>query len=111
MSSEPFRTQLAALESRGRLRHLIPRAGRDFASNDYLGLASDPMIGQAVADAVARGVPVGSGGSRLLRGNAPNMKGWRPRPRNFSAPRRRCSWPMAFSPTWRCSRPCHSAAT
>ena len=75
MSSEPFRTQLAALESRGRLRHLIPRAGRDFASNDYLGLASDPMIGQAVADAVARGVPVGSGGSRLLRGNAPEHEG------------------------------------
>ncbi|WP_097092533.1 8-amino-7-oxononanoate synthase [Novosphingobium sp. Chol11] len=75
MTSEPFRSQLAALESRGRLRRLVPRAGRDFASNDYLGLASDPMIGQAVADAVARGVPVGSGGSRLLRGNAPEHEG------------------------------------
>ena len=75
MTSEPFRSQLAALEKRGRLRRLVPRAGRDFASNDYLGLASDPMIGQAVADAVARGVPVGSGGSRLLRGNAPEHEG------------------------------------
>lgn len=75
MTSEPFRSQLAALESRGRLRRLIPRAGRDFASNDYLGLAADPIIGQAVADAVARGVPVGSGGSRLLRGNAPEHEG------------------------------------
>lgn len=75
MTSEPFRSQLVALESRGRLRRLVPRAGRDFASNDYLGLASDPMIGQAVADAVARGVPVGSGGSRLLRGNAPEHEG------------------------------------
>jgi 8-amino-7-oxononanoate synthase len=75
MTSEPFRSQLAALESRGRLRRLVPRAGRDFASNDYLGLASDPIIGQAVADAVARGVPVGSGGSRLLRGNAPEHEG------------------------------------
>lgn len=75
MTAEPFRTQLAALESRNRLRRLIPRAGCDFASNDYLGLASDPMIGQAVADAVARGVPAGSGGSRLLRGNAPEHEG------------------------------------
>ena len=75
MTSEPFRSQLAALEKRGRLRRLMPRAGRDFASNDYLGLASDPIIAQAVADAVARGVPVGSGGSRLLRGNAPEHEG------------------------------------
>jgi 8-amino-7-oxononanoate synthase len=75
MTSEPFRSQLAALEKRGRLRRLVSRAGRDFASNDYLGLASDPIIGQAVADAVARGVPVGSGGSRLLRGNAPEHEG------------------------------------
>ena len=75
MTSEPFRSQLASLEQRGRLRALAPRAGRDFASNDYLGLASDPIIGQAVADAVARGVPVGSGGSRLLRGNAPEQEG------------------------------------
>lgn len=75
MTSEPFRSQLAALERRGRLRSLTPRAGRDFASNDYLGLAGDPIIGQAVADAVARGVPVGSGGSRLLRGNAPEHEG------------------------------------
>lgn len=75
MTSEPFRSQLAALEKRGRLRALTARAGRDFASNDYLGLASDPIIGQAVADAVARGVPVGSGGSRLLRGNAPEHEG------------------------------------
>lgn len=75
MTSEPFRSQLTALEKRGRLRSLTPRAGRDFASNDYLGLAADPIIGQAVADAVARGVPVGSGGSRLLRGNAPEHEG------------------------------------
>lgn len=63
--------QLEALAARGRLRRLIPREGRDFASNDYLGLAHDPVLAQAVADAIASGVPVGSGGSRLLRGNAP----------------------------------------
>src|SRR3546814_7091284 len=33
--------QLAALESRGRLRRLIAREGRDFASNDYQGLRSE----------------------------------------------------------------------
>lgn len=65
------RRQLEALAARGRLRRLIAREGRDFASNDYLGLAHDPAIAQAVADAIARDVPVGSGGSRLLRGNAP----------------------------------------
>lgn len=49
----------------------MPRGGHDFASNDYLGLAHDPVIAAAAAEAIARGVPVGSGGSRLLRGNAP----------------------------------------
>lgn len=63
--------KLALLAARGRLRALAPRTGRDFASNDYLGLAGDPIIAQSVADAVGRGVPLGSGGSRLLRGNAP----------------------------------------
>ena len=68
---DPFRAQLDALAERSRLRRLAPRAGHDFASNDYLGFAHDPVIARAVAEAVARGVPVGSGGSRLLRGNAP----------------------------------------
>ncbi len=62
---------LAALSARGQRRSLEPRAGIDFASNDYLGLASDPAIARAIADAVAEGVPVGAGGSRLLRGNHP----------------------------------------
>lgn len=66
-----FEEQLAALAAAGRLRRLAPRAGRDFSSNDYLGLAGDAEIARAVAEAIARGVPVGSGGSRLLRGNAP----------------------------------------
>ena len=66
-----FSRQLDALAARGRLRRLIPRQGRDFASNDYLSLSHDPAIAQAVAEAIAQGVPVGSGGSRLLRGNAP----------------------------------------
>ena len=65
------REDLAALDAAARLRGLAPRAGVDFASNDYLGLAGSALLRQAVEDAIARGVPVGSGGSRLLRGNHP----------------------------------------
>lgn len=60
---------LEALEARGRYRRLMPRAGHDFASNDYLGLAGDDVLRAAATAAIARGVPVGAGGSRLLRGN------------------------------------------
>jgi len=66
---DQHRADLAALGRRDRLRRLIPRAGVDFASNDYLGLAGSARLADSVAAAVARGVPVGSGGSRLLRGN------------------------------------------
>ena len=65
----PYRTDLAQLAAQGRLRALTPRRGIDVSSNDYLALASSPRLAGAVAAAVARGVPVGSGGSRLLRGN------------------------------------------
>lgn len=62
---------LARLAGRGRLRALAPRRGIDFASNDYLGLAESERLRDAARAALARGVPVGSGGSRLLRGNHP----------------------------------------
>lgn len=68
----PFFAQvddLAGLQARSRFRFLRPREGIDFASNDYLGLAGDPRLKQAIVAAIERGVPVGSGGSRLLRGN------------------------------------------
>ncbi|UWQ82401.1 8-amino-7-oxononanoate synthase [Leisingera caerulea] len=60
---------LEALRTRGRYRQLMPRDGHDFASNDYLGLAGSDVLRAAAADALARGVPVGAGGARLLRGN------------------------------------------
>ncbi len=60
---------LDVLKTRHRLRRLAPRKGLDFASNDYLGLAGSEFIRQAARDALDRGVPLGSGGSRLLRGN------------------------------------------
>ncbi|MDZ4843706.1 MAG: 8-amino-7-oxononanoate synthase [Hyphomicrobium aestuarii] len=60
---------LEALARRGRLRTLQPRAGHDFTSNDFLGLAKAPELAQAAREALDRGVPLGAGGSRLLRGN------------------------------------------
>ncbi|WP_423602106.1 8-amino-7-oxononanoate synthase [Sphingomonas sp. MS122] len=73
MNGEFHRGDLARLREAGRYRTLAPRAGVDFASNDYLGLANDPRLREAVAAALARGVAVGSGGSRLLRGNDPEI--------------------------------------
>ncbi|WP_434725305.1 8-amino-7-oxononanoate synthase [Mesorhizobium sp. RIZ17] len=62
---------LQGLARKDRLRMLSPRAGLDFSSNDYLGLAASKRLGEAVAAAIARGTPVGATGSRLLRGNTP----------------------------------------
>jgi len=62
---------LAELAAKGRLRSLSGTRGRDFTSNDYLALAECAALKDAVAAALARGVPVGAGGSRLLRGNHP----------------------------------------
>ena len=71
MMHEIYTADLQALAHRGRLRALRAHAGIDFSSNDYLGLAESGELRQAAVDALARGVPVGSGGSRLLRGNHP----------------------------------------
>jgi len=62
---------LARLSERSRRRTLSPQAGIDFSSNDYLGLSRSPLLAEAAREALDRGVPIGSGGSRLLRGNCP----------------------------------------
>jgi len=62
-------TALDALNAEDRLRSLRPRAGIDFASNDYLALARAPRLKMAVWAALEAGTPIGAGGSRLLRGN------------------------------------------
>ncbi|WFU14610.1 8-amino-7-oxononanoate synthase [Bradyrhizobium sp. CB3481] len=62
-------TALHTLKEDNRLRSLKPRAGIDFASNDYLALASAPRMKKAVLAALEAGTPIGAGGSRLLRGN------------------------------------------
>jgi 8-amino-7-oxononanoate synthase len=60
---------LEALARRGRRRALTSFSGADFTSNDYLGLASSAELKAAARGALDRDVPIGSGGSRLLRGN------------------------------------------
>ena len=66
-----YEQALEALNRRARLRALEGRAGIDFTSNDYLGLAESDALKAALIEALQRGVPVGAGGSRLLRGNHP----------------------------------------
>ncbi len=66
-----YEASLRGLARKSRLRSLSARAGLDFASNDYLGLAGSKRMADAVAAALANGTPVGATGSRLLRGNAP----------------------------------------
>lgn len=65
--------RLEQIASRGRRRELSLAHGLDFASNDYLGLRNEPQLRAAVQDALARGVAIGAGGSRLLRGNDPEF--------------------------------------
>lgn len=64
-----YRADLDNLKREDRLRGLHPRAGIDFSSNDYLALADSPRMKAAITAAIDNGTPVGSGGSRLLRGN------------------------------------------
>ncbi len=67
----PYRAQLDTLEKAGRKRRLLVPAGKDFSSNDYLGLSRSHYLKQVAQDAIANGIAHGSGGSRLLGGNHP----------------------------------------
>ncbi|WP_350335709.1 8-amino-7-oxononanoate synthase [Coralliovum pocilloporae] len=69
-----YETSLRRLGERDRLRGLKPASGLDFASNDYLGLANHPRLRAALSDALEGEIPVGAGGSRLLRGNDPHIE-------------------------------------
>lgn len=68
---DAHKNALDALKTRGRYRALAPRMGCDFSSNDYLGLARSDILRKAAIIALERGVGLGAGASRLLRGNDP----------------------------------------
>ncbi len=68
---DAVRANLKQLKERGRYRTLKNASGIDLSSNDYLGLSSHPALRAHALEAIERGVALGSGGSRLLRGNAP----------------------------------------
>lgn len=62
---------LARLRERSQLRSFAEVPGINLSSNDYLGLAEDPRLKQAVIEAVERAPRVGGTGSRLLSGHHP----------------------------------------
>src|SRR5208282_2396407 len=65
---------LRALDDQDQRRTLAGIHGVNFCSNDYLGLAQDPALRDAVMCAVRDSVRVGGTGSRLLSGQA---EAWR----------------------------------
>ena len=60
---------LRALELRAQRRTLTEVRGVNLCSNDYLGLAENPALREAVIEAVAAASRVGATGSRLLSGH------------------------------------------
>ena len=66
---ERLRTELELLEQKQRKRDLRISDHIDFTSNDYLGLTKSPAVRERAIRDLQSGMPLGSGGSRLLRGN------------------------------------------
>ena len=62
---------LAELGKANQLRSLERFEGVNFCSNDYLGLAENLRLKQAVVDAVGKAARIGGTGSRLLSGHDP----------------------------------------
>ncbi len=88
---------LEALIRKGRYRKLSRRTGLDFTSNDYLALAGSPRLRGAISRAVERGVPAGSGGSRLLRGNHPEHEALEEEAAKFFGAERALYWDSGFA--------------
>jgi 8-amino-7-oxononanoate synthase len=64
-----FSKKLARLKARNRLRSLRLPGGIDLTSNDYLGLKDHPRLRAVAISALEKGLEIGAGGSRLLRGH------------------------------------------
>jgi 8-amino-7-oxononanoate synthase len=69
---ERVRRHLREIDAAGLRRTLQPPSGIDLSSNDYLGLASHPLLKQRMADAVLE-QGCGSTASRLLRGDRASL--------------------------------------
>ena len=67
-----FDDEITELKERGLYRSLrrLPPGVLNFCSNDYLGLAADPRLAEAAAEAAKR-YGAGSGAARLISGNNP----------------------------------------
>src|ERR1700738_4207259 len=61
---------LRELELRSQSRTLVKNTGVNLCSNDYLGLANNPALKQAVIEAMVKATRIGGTGSRLLSGHA-----------------------------------------
>lgn len=59
---------LRSLEDRSRRRSLVEIRGVNLCSNDYLGLAGNPVLRGQLAEAVRKAEKIGGTGSRLLSG-------------------------------------------
>ncbi len=68
---ERFAAEIERLRATHNYRTLREASGRDFTSNDYLGLAMCPALREAAKKALDDYGIVGAGGSRLLRGHHP----------------------------------------
>lgn len=69
MINQRILAELSDLATRAQLRNLEAVRGVDLSSNDYLGLATDPRMKQAVLEGVASATRIGSTGSRLMSGH------------------------------------------
>lgn len=67
---ERIAEELESLREQSQLRSLEILSGVNLCSNDYLGLAADPRLKQAVIEAVASAQRMGATGSRLLSGHS-----------------------------------------
>jgi 8-amino-7-oxononanoate synthase len=67
---EQLHQGLRGLEARSQRRSLAEIEGVNFCSNDYLGLAENPLLRAEIAEAVRKADKVGGTGSRLLSGQA-----------------------------------------
>ena len=96
-----YQAALERLAESSRLRSLVPRQGSTSPRTITWGSRPRSVSARAVAAAIARGTPVGAGGSRLLRGNAPEHEELEAPPRRSFTPNARCSSAAAI---WRTLR-------